>query len=203
MRRLWHLPALAGLLLAAAAGATTIRRLSLEEVVAHSSEILVGTVTSTRAVEGGPPRNLVYTEVTFGRLEVLKGRVDGTSVTHRFAGGTLGNRTVEVVGVPSFAKGRRYVLLANPSLDWLCPAVGWWQGCYGVGTEAETGEEIVLDAAGRPVYGFEGGQPVTAPPDEEARPMRLAALLDRLRDLARRETEADDREGGEKPGERR
>jgi hypothetical protein len=198
MRRVSIGLALLGLL-AVAAEATTIRRLTLEQVVGHASEVFVGTVVSTRSLADGPPRNLIHTEVTFGSLRHLKGAANGETVSYRFAGGTLGDRRLEVVGVPRFTVGRRVVLLANPSLDRLCPAVGWWQGRYVVGAEPGTRREIVLDSGERPVYRFVDGRPVTKPRDGEDRPMALSDFLDRLRAVVREQEAATGEENEEEP----
>jgi hypothetical protein len=188
-----------------AAEATVILPLPFETVVRESTVVLVGTARSQKVVEGGPPQNLLFTDVTFDGLTVLKGRVEGKTVTLRFAGGVGKDRRVVVVGVPRFVTGRRYVLFVNPAAG-LCPTVGWWHGLYRLRKDVDSGDEIVCDAHGRAVYGFAGGLPVTRPPEPGAKPVRIAAFADHVREIvaaqaAEGEAEVEDDDTGTPPEE--
>jgi hypothetical protein len=181
MKRL--LPVLLLLLLLAPASGTVIRRVSLAEVEGYAEQIFAGTVRQMRAIENPPPGNAIETEVTFGDLVVLKGHLPRATVSYCFAGGTVGDRTLVVVGMPRFEIGARYVLFAAPSIDPLCPAVGWWQGRYVVVPAAGGGEPTIADSDGRPVYGFDRGFPLLSPSREEPRPLELPAFLALVRGL--------------------
>jgi hypothetical protein len=163
MKRRPRLLALAvvGLVLVLPADATTLRLVTMSELVTDAETIFVGTVAETNAVHGDDVYNLLYTEVTFTDLEAIKGSFAGTSVTYRFAGGRLGDRRVVVVGMPEFVPGQRVILFASRE-GRLSNAVGWTQGVFRIGRDAGTGDEIVLDAFGRPVAGIVDGRPVTA-----------------------------------------
>jgi hypothetical protein len=177
------------------ARATVIRRLTLAEVERDASEIFVGTVRMTTAVEGPAPRKLIYTEVTFENLDVIKGKIPAATTSYRFAGGEIGERRVEVHGMPRFEVGGRYLVFADAKRDPFCPAIGWHQGRYTVKTDPESRIEQLADSDGRPVYSFTGGQPVTTPPSEDAEPLTLDAGLEIVRELMKKrqvaEAEAD------------
>jgi hypothetical protein len=181
MMRLLPIPIL--LLILTPASGTIIRRVSLAEVEGYAEQVFVGTVGQMRTIENAPPGNAIETEVTFENLVVLKGDLPRATVSYRFAGGTAGEKTLLVVGMPRFEIGARYVLFAAPSIDPLCPAVGWWQGRYVVAPAPLGGEPTIADSDGRPVYGFAGGFPLLLPPREEARPMTLPAFLALVREL--------------------
>ena len=53
-------------ILAGPASATILKKLTLAEIEDYASEAFVGTVLSTECFEDDGPRNLIYTEVTFG-----------------------------------------------------------------------------------------------------------------------------------------
>jgi hypothetical protein len=149
-----------GLALILPADATTLRSVTVSELVAEAQTIFVGTVAETTTVPGEDVYNLLHTEVTFTDLEPIKGTFGETSVRYRFAGGRLGDRRVVVVGMPEFVPGQRVILFASRE-GRLSNAVGWTQGVFRLGRDAGTGDEIVLDAFGRPVTGIVDGRPVT------------------------------------------
>jgi len=161
------------LLLAGVAVATTLKRLSLDEVAHGSREIVVGTVQKTVAVAGDDERNLIFTDVEFGQLAIWKGSVSDSTVTYRFTGGTIGRRTLTVVGVPRFEVGKRYVLFANPDADEICPTVGWMQGRYVVRKDTKSTTERVYDSDGHAVYGFVAGAPLLKPTKDRPRALTL------------------------------
>lgn len=186
MRRAVVALALLTTLFAGLAGATVIRRLTLGEVEACADRAFVGTVLGKRCLAGDPGEEPIVTEVTFGDLTALKGDFRRATVSFRFAGGTLGDRTLRIVGMPEFEKGRRYVLFTADGLDRYCPAVGWWQGRYTVLPAASGGEDLLADSDGRPVYAFEGGVPVIERIRGKSGPMELRAFLDLVRETSRK-----------------
>jgi hypothetical protein len=165
----------AALVLASAAWATTLKRVTLDDLAERSREIVVGTVQATEHVPGEDERAFVFTEVTLGKLDVWSGAVAGSTARYRFVGGTRGERTLTVPGVPKLAKGARVVLFVDGDDD-LCPLVGWTQGCFRVVVDERTGNETVTTADGHAVYGFDSGLPVREPTKERPRPLSLVEL---------------------------
>ncbi len=193
--------ALLAVLLAGTATATTLKRFSLEQVADASREIVVATARRTTVVRGGEPRNLIFTEVEFGTLDVWKGSVSGSTVTYRFAGGKIGERTLLVPGVPKFDVGKRYALFVDPDGDALCPTIGWVQGCYQVRKDEKTSVEYVYDADGHAVYGFTDGAPVLKRTKRLKRPLTLVEFqVEVIRALEAAELHA--RERAEKAAQR-
>lgn len=178
------------LLLGAAARATMLKRLTLGEVEGHASEIFVGRVRAMRTIQADGPRNLLFTEVDFVPETVVKGEPTLPVASYRFAGGTIGSRTLRVVGMPEFELDARYVLFANAKVDRICPVIGWWQGRYVVETDARG--DYVCDSDGRPVYGLEDGFPRLKPAEGEDAPMRLTAFLGAVREIVRKREAAEE-----------
>ncbi len=171
--------------LTGAASATVLKRLTLGEIEGYASEVFRGTVLSVTCVEDDGPRKLIWTEVTFTDLSSLKGSFKNATVKYRFAGGTVGKRTLRVIGVPTFAPGQKCFLFTNADLDAICPAIGMGQGRYLL---REDDKKVLRlhDSGGKPVYGIEDGIPVRTPAKKNARPMLASAFEKHVRELIAR-----------------
>ena len=126
---------------APSAQAATVAPLSPEQVIFNSDIIFEGVVTAAtpRWADGGQ-RNIV-TDYTFRidrRLRddkgVLAQRAVGRSITLTFAGGEIGDRAVDVHGVPKFARVNEHAFLCinSGNLGTLAPTLGMWHGVYRV-----------------------------------------------------------------------
>ena len=134
----------------AARAITTIPR-SFDELVARADTVFKGTVTgqSSRWIGEGARRH-IDTFVTFQVQETYKG-TPATEQTLRFAGGTVGDDTMEVPDLPKFTVGQKAVLFVVNNGKQFCPLVGVTQGRFRVVTEATTGRERVFTEGGSPV----------------------------------------------------
>lgn len=146
MRRILHRFSVLTLLLAvAAAQATTLRRMSLDELTADSGVVArVRCVASESRWEGGR----IWTFTTFEVVETLKGSAPST-IRVRLIGGRAGSLTSRVEGVPRFSAGEEaYVFLAPASHgDWT--VTGWALGTFRLTRDKRTGSETVThDTAG-------------------------------------------------------
>lgn len=137
--------------------ATTYRELSLDELVNRTELGFFGEVSeiSVEAREGEP-----YTQVTFDVTRSLSGALEDT-VMLSFYGGTLPNgRTVEVEGMPEFARGDEVVVLAYEAL-YYSPIVGFSQGLWRATPEGfrdAAGRLLSLNDAGRLVRDGTGAE---------------------------------------------
>ena len=96
----------------APAGATTLIRQSLDELVANNSTIVVGEVVAVRSYwnqEG----TFILSDVTVGVSDTLKGQGPRPEITITLMGGTVGDLTTLIVGGPELVEGRSYVLFLN------------------------------------------------------------------------------------------
>jgi len=125
-----HLPlTLAGLLLAAtAARSTTVIPPSFEALVSGANTIFVGEVMNVRSVwEATPDGRAIVTLVTFRVEDVWKGQV-GTVTQLEFLGGTVGDTTMVISGMPTFRIGQRDLLFVSPTARSVSPLVGFMYG---------------------------------------------------------------------------
>jgi hypothetical protein len=151
-------------------------KLSLDEISQTADLIFVGTVAGqTSAVN--PQNTAIDTTVTFTGIRVVH-QTDSSvqRLTDRvrltYAGGTVGDRTVEVSDAPALVTGHRYLIFMNDDgIKYLNPIVGGFQGTFEVVTDSVTRQEYVLTAAGRAVTGVDEAGNV------EASPRPVAAII--------------------------
>jgi len=170
--RLLHGALSAALLLAAAAApASSVRSVSVEELLRTSALIFEGTVEGleSRAHADG---QRVHTFVRFRVEDVLKGPHPGPSVTLRFLGGRAGPLALKVTDLEPPAVGDHGLWfvesLERPQVH---PLTGWDQGCLLTRRDAR-GRRRVVTRAGAPVLGLGAG--ALRAPTGDVRPPRHA-----------------------------
>lgn len=164
-----------------AARATTVVPLRFDEVVRQAGVVVEGTVIGMQVrtsgavlppapesvapaspkapigagVEGG---KTLFTEVTF-RVERRIGGSPDPEIRFTLAGGSSGDETVVVFGMPEFVVGGRYVLMLRPDFERTnVPVVGVSQGYFEIAADPATGREMLLTADGDVVLGIENGR---------------------------------------------
>lgn len=129
-----------GGLSASPAGATTVRRLSLDEMSADA-------IVVVRAVVGGVAAQRIgghiYTDATLAISECLKGSC-GATMTVRQLGGELDGYGVRVEGSAELTPGTEVVLLLRRRLDGAYAPLGMAQGAFRVEREPRRGEITTL-----------------------------------------------------------
>jgi hypothetical protein len=88
--------------------ATSVRRLSFEELVQTSNAIVEGSVVDAHTYRSGDGK-LILTSYTINVQENLKGS-SGSTLTVTTVGGRIGNTILHVAGMPVFQPGERAVL---------------------------------------------------------------------------------------------
>jgi hypothetical protein len=119
-----------GLVLTASASAraTTVIPPTFESLVSSANTIFVGEVMNVRAEWIATPQGrAIMTHVTFKVEDVWKGAA-GAVTQLDFLGGTIGEMTMEVVGMPVFHDGQRSVLFVSGEAAAVSPLVGFFHG---------------------------------------------------------------------------
>jgi hypothetical protein len=160
-------------LAAAPAGATSLRSLSVRELLARAELVFEGRVLERTSRELAPNR-AIRTCVRVEVLEVVKGPAVASPLELCFAGGTVGVRTRVVHGVDVPEPGERGVYFVDdldaPRVN---PLAGWSQGRFRV---REGPSPEVTTADGRPVVELlEREPPARGPSDGVARGARVGA----------------------------
>jgi hypothetical protein len=126
------------------ASATTAIPPTFEEMADMAELVFVGKAVASRAEwrTVGSDR-VIFTLVEFETQEVLKGNA-GKSVTLQFLGGTIGDMTLEVTGVPRFKAGDRVILFVEKNGVQFCPLVGVFHGKFGLRKDQKTDHDIIV-----------------------------------------------------------
>ena len=142
--------------LACTALATTLERLTLDEMIQKSTAIVRGKVLDFSTVQRG---NIVYTVYRLQVSERLKGGA-GPGTTEVFLpGGTINGFRQSFAGTPQMERGAEYVVFVWVSPKGIPQVVGLGQGVFDVKMSA-SGQTIlsrgpleaeVLTASGQPV----------------------------------------------------
>ena len=127
MQRLFPLSLICTLLFAGVASSTTVIPPSFDALVSGAVRIFVGEVIGRDAIWVSTPQGrAIKTLVTFRVEDVWKG-TSGPVTRLEFLGGTIGQATMEVVGMPTFRVGQRSVLFVA-SGRFVSPLVGFMHG---------------------------------------------------------------------------
>ncbi|MBI5691620.1 MAG: hypothetical protein HZC55_16175 [Verrucomicrobia bacterium] len=151
-----HLPGLAFLtclaLFLPSVRATSVIPPSFPELVQEADAILRGRVTDIQARRAQAPDGtaLIKTFVTFAIERTLKGPAPA-SVTLEFLGGTIGDDSLVIAGMPKFQLGTtEYVFVQRNGVQY-CPLVALGHGRYRLMRDAGSGREFLARDNGLPL----------------------------------------------------
>jgi hypothetical protein len=170
---------LAAVLVSAAVSgsATTLERMSVAKMtVAAQLVVRAQCVANSAAWDGGE----IWTFTSFAVEESWKGAPTGAAqeLIVRLLGGSVGNLTSTVSGVPRFRPGEEVILFLQNTARGDYSVVSWVQGTFRIRQDARSGAEIVVqDTAAYETY-----DPMTRRFDAEGiRNLSVAGLRLRVR----------------------
>ncbi|HEY0946757.1 MAG TPA: hypothetical protein VGD81_15865 [Opitutaceae bacterium] len=173
----WLAGAVAMVLAAAAALATTVRPPDFDQLVGHADTILQGEVTAVRSEwTGEGERRRIVTHVTVRIAEALVGESHAETIELTLLGGQVGAERLTVAGMPEFRVGDRDILFVQGNGRQLCPLVAMGYGRYLVADDPAGGAE--------PIIARVNGVPLTSV-DEVGLPLVEGAPAQMLRTLKR------------------
>lgn len=127
--------------------ATTVLYQSFDDLVQKADGIVSGTVSE---VNYRKKKGNIYTYVTLRDITVHSGLYDDSEFTFRMFGGTLGDRTVGIVGTPKFSIDDKVVLFISENGKRMIPIVGLEQGVFKI--NEFNSENYIVDANNNIVY---------------------------------------------------
>ena len=137
------------LAVSALAGASTLLRVSVDELTQRAEFVFEGEVVSVQAQRSGA-RGMISTFVTFNVIDTIKGSASVESIELKFLGGNLEGERLEVNGSRIPELGERGVYFVESlTQDLSNPLLGWSQGQYLIQTE--DGVEQVTSVNARPI----------------------------------------------------
>jgi hypothetical protein len=148
-RFLWILFLMGLALIAVVASATTLARLSFEELAKQATAVArLRCIGAESRWEDGE----IWTETRFEVVEQSKGRLPGL-VTIRTMGGRVGSLHSRIDGVPAFHAGEEAYLFLWGREGEPYRVLGWSQGAFRIIRDARTGVETVTqDSAGAEIF---------------------------------------------------
>jgi hypothetical protein len=130
---------LSALLFLSAIRATTLARLSLDQLAAGSDAVArVRFVRADSRWENGS----IWTVTTFDVVETLKGQLTG-QIEVRLPGGRVGHLTSTVEGTPKFNPGSDAVVFLQRSHSGGFTVAGWVEGSFRISRDSRIGGETV------------------------------------------------------------
>lgn len=133
------LSVLIALLFLPALHATTLARLTLDQIAAGSDA--VARVRYVRA-ESRSENGSIWTTTTFAVVETLKGKLPGQIDVH-LPGGRVGHLTATVEGTPKFSPGSETIVFLQRSGAGGFTVAGWVEGSFRISHDPQTGSETV------------------------------------------------------------
>jgi hypothetical protein len=121
------------------ASATTLKRMSLSDLT-HAAHAIVRArcVANSARWDAGE----IWTFTSFDVEETWKGSLP-SGITVRLLGGSSGNLTSRVSGIPRFAKNEEAVLFLERTSAGDYSVVSWAQGAFRIGRDRTWQQEIV------------------------------------------------------------
>ena len=150
----------------------TLEKLSLDEMIQNSTEIVQAKVTARSGVMRGP---LVYTRYRVSVSDVYKGNVSNQMDVH-VPGGTYGSVTQTFSGTPTMGEGDEYVLFLWTSRSGLTTVICLSQGLFSVRKDSK-GEAMLMRQASTEAMVDPSGKLVEDTPVS----LRLRDVVDRIR----------------------
>lgn len=126
---------------------------SFPELVGEADAIYRGRVSAIQARRVPHPDgegSVIKTFVTLAVERVLKGP-ERKDVTLEFLGGTIGDETITVTGMPKFNLGAKEIVFVQKNGAQFCPLVGLMHGRYRVLRDEATAREHVARDNGAPL----------------------------------------------------
>jgi hypothetical protein len=153
MRSLFSLALLS--VLAAPVPASTLRQLSLDDMIRQSTVIVRGTAQPTTAAFAG---SLIFTHYRLQVTETLKGTA-ASQIDVVVPGGQVNGANQRYAGAPTLSPNQDYVLFLWTSKSGLTQVIGLSQGLFSVLTNSArqplivraSATERMVDASGQPV----------------------------------------------------
>lgn len=172
--------------------ATTVRPPSFAQLVTRAgfvAETVVKSVRSELLIQG--ENRAIFTYVTFVTRSAITGAVPG-EFTLEFLGGTVGEQSMTVVGMPQFFVGQRDVVFVEKTTGQICPLVTLGHGRYRVYTDASSPTPLIARDNGVPLEDVsevelpmpDSANLIGALSRQKRQPLTLDAFVARIRETA-------------------
>lgn len=140
--------------------ASSVLQVDMEQLLTDAAVIFEGEVIASEA-KWNAEKTYVSTWVTFRVDDVLKGELPSATITQSFAGGTVGDTTLEVSDMVYPQVGEMGIyFIEDPERQQVNPMVGWGQGHFKVKKDQQ-GNERMFTESDTPIQGIENEAPAS------------------------------------------
>jgi hypothetical protein len=150
----------------------TLERLSLDDMIAKSTAIVRGKVTSAFAAASGP---IIYTNYTVQVSETLKGQA-GSPVEVSVPGGAANGLRQTFSGAPTLHAGDEFVFFLFTGRDGRTAIIGLTQGLFALPGDGSSDPVSTRSASRELMLDRKSGRPVK----DDTMVMRLSELRTRI-----------------------
>ena len=158
--------------------ATTVRRKNFDQLVQEAEMVAIGRVQNVHSLPTAD-KQYVYTYVTVGELDIMKGNYDESQITLRMDGGDVGDgRRLVVPGIPRFQFNEQVIIFVKGNGQSICPFVGWEQGLLRVAKDEKSGEAVVRSSRGQRIHGVRNGAFLISPNEKQAQHQEGVFIVD-------------------------
>ncbi len=170
------------LLLAARVEATTLLRMSVEDMTAAAEAVVVGEVTDVKS-SWNEAQTTIYTVVVFKVDQCLAGTCqDAFLIKQR--GGTVGEMTLHIPGMPQFTKGQKALVFLEPDPEGVPGffyVVGMCQGIFDIETDGQSGNPLAVQQGGAALAEVDGDGMIRILGPQTPAKMPLGKLIKRIK----------------------
>lgn len=172
-------------MLAVRVEATTLLRMSVEDMTAAAEAVVVGEVTDVKS-SWNEAQTTIYTVVVFKVDQCLAGTcADAFLIKQR--GGTVGEMTLHIPGMPQFAKGQKALVFLEPDPEGVPGfyyVVGMCQGIFDIETDGQTGKQAALQQGGAALAEVDDDGMIRILGPQAPAKMPLGKLIKRIKSAA-------------------
>lgn len=134
--------------------ATTVLHIDVDFLLTKAALIVEGEVISSEA-RWNADKSRITTFITFRVNDTIKGEPGSSTISLEFAGGTVGDTTLQVSGMTYPTVGDKGIyFFEDPGQSLVNPLLGWGQGHFRIKSDSR-GDERVLTESNAPVMALE------------------------------------------------
>jgi len=167
------------------AEATTLLRMSIEDMTAAAEAVVVGEVTDVKSA-WNDGHTTIHTFVTFKVSQCIAGTC-GDTIMLKQRGGTAGEMTLHIPGMPRFSKGLKALLFLEPDPEGepgFHYVVGMCQGIFVIETDGGSGKQVAVQQGGAALADVDSDGMIRILAPQAPAKMPLKKLIKRVKKAA-------------------
>ena len=170
--------------LTTASWATTLLKMSIDKMSAEAAAVVVGEVEGMTS-EWSPDQTTIFTTITVKVTDCVAGECSDTMLVKQ-RGGTVGEATLYIPGMPKFSQGQKVLLFLDHSYEGEAgyySVVGMCQGMFLIEKEKVSSKKNAVQQGGAALAGAGADGVIRILEPGEQKPMKipLKKLLKKIR----------------------